>query len=111
MVEENVYYIREHHLKYRITAAAFSDKSPEELAEEWIIGIDQNPRLRERYKTFQNPQVRQAMRDGFAQHIRNIRAGKTPIIVEGSDSYLDPICSQCINAWCGDSTVYRSNRG
>jgi len=109
MAKQEMFYIRGHHLKYRITADVFSDKSPEELADEWIAGIDQSPRSRDKYQTFKNPVVRRAMRDGFMQHIRDIRAGKTPIVVEGSDSYLDPICSQCINAWCGDSTVYRSN--
>lgn len=48
------------------------------------------------------------MRDGYAGHIRNFRAGHIPVIVEGPDASLDPICAFCINAWCGDSTVYRN---
>ncbi|OGJ22255.1 MAG: hypothetical protein A2804_02345 [Candidatus Pacebacteria bacterium RIFCSPHIGHO2_01_FULL_46_10] len=103
MVENGTFYIREHHLKFRITAECFSDKTPEELAEDWIRGIDGNPR----YQTLQHPQVRQAMRDGYAQHIRSFRAGQKPKIVEGVELSLDPICTMCTNAWCGDSTVYR----
>lgn len=102
-------YIRGHHLdKFRVTAVSFPDQAPDELADEWIRGIDNSAKLQARYLTLNDPQVRQAMRDGFVSHIRNLRAGLAPVIVEGDDAALDPICASCINAWCGDSTVYRN---
>lgn len=110
MAERTTFYIREHHLKFRITADCFPDRTPDELADEWIAGIVQSPRLEARYQTLQNPVARQAMQDGFAQHIRDFRAGKTPVVVERENANLDPICAKCVNVWCGDSTINRKSR-
>ncbi len=103
------FWIRKHHLeKFTLTAESFKDRSPEELAEEWISGLERSRYWNARYQLTTNPQAREAMRNGFAQHMRDIREGKTPRLAEGEHASLDPICTLCVNAWCGDSMIHRT---
>lgn len=79
------------------------------LADEWVNNLQHSRKWDAYYHLSVYPEVKSAMRDGLAQHIRDIRTGKTSRFAEGKNTWRDPVCVKCVNERCGDSLVHRKN--
>lgn len=94
------FYILEHHLRIvRLNTDYNPNLAADQIADDWINGVDRAPR----YQTLLDPKARQGMRDGFLRHVRALREGKKPVIVDNTNPLLDPICSACVSEACCNS--------